>query len=65
MMPWLDRPRGSMHDAVLQYVDVCWLASAGTKEKGSGKGNSEVERARRTVNESDKEGSDWSLRLQK
>lgn len=54
-----------MHDAVLQYVDVCWLASAGTKEKGSGKGNSEVERARRTVNESDKEGSDWSLRLQK
>ena len=32
MMPWLDRPRGSMHDALSQYVDVRWRASVGVKE---------------------------------
>jgi len=40
------------------------LAGICRNEKGSGKGNSEEERARRAVNESNKEGSDWSLRLQ-
>jgi len=37
---------------------ICW------NEKGSGWGNREEERAHRAMNESNKEDSDWSLRLQ-
>jgi hypothetical protein len=40
------------------------LAGISRNEKGSGQGNREEERTHRAMNESHKEDSDWSLRLQ-